>query len=613
MEFLNPWGLLSLLAVPALVALYILRQKHKEVKIPSLLLWKKTQTMMVASTPWQKLKKNLLFILQLLAVILVALAISRPALKSSRFADEIIVIIDSSASMRAEDTPGKTRFDIAVREASAIADGLRQDQRMTVIAAGSTVTPVISRSESRYDVRAALEGLKCGLSGADLENALVLARSMQNAGETVEIRLYTDSDLITGETDLVIVNTAKSRENAAIINLSCGKTESGAMALSVVENFGKDREITLEMLCDGVLTDAKNVECPEGTPVPVYWKNIPEGTKLVTVRTASSDILPDDDSLSAAIPDDSESKALVVSESGFFIQKAISAVSGLAVYMIDPENWTDSSADGYDLCVFDSFVPEKLPSGCPCWMINPTKETEGLVPVTTLKGSTLSAAPTELASELGEYMNLPSVILARFSEAVLDDSWETAFLCGEYPAAAAKKSDGRVLIALLFDLHDSNLPLLKEYPILIQNMLSYSLPVMTEGDGIYETGTTVDVNILAYSVKTYAKLPDGSEVTLAPPGRASITLSDPGVYILSQDIERRTGEETKKTTVTRYLIAKIPADESAMSPVGELSDEARADRRADGKGQLELWPYIAAAVLLLLCAEWWVYCRENKL
>ena len=210
-------------------------------------------------------------------------------------------------------------------------------------------------------------------------------------------------------------------------------------------------------------------------------------------------------------------------------------------------------------------------------------------------------------------MNLPSVILARFSEACLDDSWETAFLCGEYPAAAAKKSDGRVLIALLFDLHDSNLPLLKEYPILIQNMLSYSLPVMTEGDGVYETGTTVDVNILAYSVKTYAKLPDGSEVTLAPPGRASITLSDPGVYILSQDIERRTGEETKKTTVTRYLIAKIPADESAMSPVGELSDEARADRRADGKGQLELWPYIAAAVLLLLCAEWWVYCRENKL
>ena len=149
MEFLNPWGLLSLLAVPALIALYILRQKHKEVKIPSLLLWKKTQTMMEASTPWQKLKKNLLFILQLLAVILVALAISRPALKSSRFADEIIVIIDSSASMRAEDTPGKTRFDIAVKEASAIADGLRQDQRMTVIAAGSTVTPVISRSESR--------------------------------------------------------------------------------------------------------------------------------------------------------------------------------------------------------------------------------------------------------------------------------------------------------------------------------------------------------------------------------------------------------------------------------------------------------------------------------
>ena len=155
MELLNPWGLISLIAVPALIALYILKQKHKELRIPSVLLWQKTQSMTEASTPWQKLKKNLLFILQLIIVILICLAISRPAISTNNIYDEMIVIIDSSASMRAEED-GSTRFEKAVKEAVSAADTLRPGKKMSVIFAGDSVIPAITGSENRIDIKKAI-------------------------------------------------------------------------------------------------------------------------------------------------------------------------------------------------------------------------------------------------------------------------------------------------------------------------------------------------------------------------------------------------------------------------------------------------------------------------
>ena len=121
MEFTNPWGFISFAAVPALIALYILKQKHREMKIPSLFLWQKTASLMEASTPWQKLRRNLLFILQLAAVSLICFMICGPALTDGRAYGEITAVIDASASMRAVDSDpgsgGKTRFERALDDA----------------------------------------------------------------------------------------------------------------------------------------------------------------------------------------------------------------------------------------------------------------------------------------------------------------------------------------------------------------------------------------------------------------------------------------------------------------------------------------------------------------
>ena len=66
LPFLTPLAfLLGLLALPILV-LYMLKMRRRQVEVSSVLLWQRLLRDREANAPWQRLKRNLLLILQLL-------------------------------------------------------------------------------------------------------------------------------------------------------------------------------------------------------------------------------------------------------------------------------------------------------------------------------------------------------------------------------------------------------------------------------------------------------------------------------------------------------------------------------------------------------------------
>src|SRR6266550_4321559 len=78
MSFLAPIALtLGLLAVPIIV-LYMLKLRRREVEVSSTLLWQLLLRDREANAPWQRLRRNLLLILQLLLLIALVLALARP-------------------------------------------------------------------------------------------------------------------------------------------------------------------------------------------------------------------------------------------------------------------------------------------------------------------------------------------------------------------------------------------------------------------------------------------------------------------------------------------------------------------------------------------------------
>ncbi len=123
MSFLAPLALAGLLFLPVVVAMYLLKLRRDEAKVPSTLLWQKLVSDVEANAPWQRLRRSLLLLLQLLLVLILAFLAARPFIeRPAGLAGDVVLVIDTSASMQATDA-APTRLDAA--KAAAI-DALRE-------------------------------------------------------------------------------------------------------------------------------------------------------------------------------------------------------------------------------------------------------------------------------------------------------------------------------------------------------------------------------------------------------------------------------------------------------------------------------------------------------
>ncbi|HKF53943.1 MAG TPA: BatA domain-containing protein, partial [Blastocatellia bacterium] len=104
MRFISAGALWWLwLGVPIIV-LYLLKLKRSRHVVSSVLLWRRAIQEMEANVPFRKLRRNLLLILQLAALALIVLALSRPAVTSHALAQgSTVLVVDATASMGARD------------------------------------------------------------------------------------------------------------------------------------------------------------------------------------------------------------------------------------------------------------------------------------------------------------------------------------------------------------------------------------------------------------------------------------------------------------------------------------------------------------------------------
>ena len=137
-HFLSPWnGVIAAgITVPTLLLLYFLKLRRRTVSVSSTFLWKKAVQDLQVNSPFQKLRKNLLLLLQLLLLMALILAVSRPVANFTPGAGKLaVILIDRSASMNATDQPGGTsRLEEAKKEAKDLVAGMARDGRATVIA-----------------------------------------------------------------------------------------------------------------------------------------------------------------------------------------------------------------------------------------------------------------------------------------------------------------------------------------------------------------------------------------------------------------------------------------------------------------------------------------------
>jgi len=114
--FMRMMGAYAFLALVPFILLYLLRPKIVTQTIPSLMFLYKEHRKSKHFSFFQKLMANVVFFLQLLAILLIATALMDPVIRSkdTSTVHNTFVIVDSSASMQTKTDGGQTRYDKAI-------------------------------------------------------------------------------------------------------------------------------------------------------------------------------------------------------------------------------------------------------------------------------------------------------------------------------------------------------------------------------------------------------------------------------------------------------------------------------------------------------------------
>ena len=135
---ITPLALIGLIGLPIIVAFYMLRLRRRNVPVGSTFLWQQLVRDVEANAPWQRLRLSWLLLVQLLIAALVVAAAVRPfTATESDLAANVVLIVDTSASMGSA-TGDEDRMAEARRRAVDVVGRLPQGGRITVVAAADS-------------------------------------------------------------------------------------------------------------------------------------------------------------------------------------------------------------------------------------------------------------------------------------------------------------------------------------------------------------------------------------------------------------------------------------------------------------------------------------------
>ncbi len=625
MNFLAPLAFIaSLLAIP-IILMYMLRLRRREVMVSSNFLWQQVMQDKEANTPWQRLKRNLLLILQLIILALLIFMLARPFINVPAVSSgKTVVLLDASASMNATDIDGDTRFEEAQRQAIDVVDTLPSGNNMTVIRVSDVPEVLASDTGDRSQLRSAINGADPGIGQADWDAALNLAVAGRPAGEEFTIVIIGDGGLgetvglpgIEGELRYIPVGT--SDQNVAITALATRTLPGQAPQLfGQLTNYGDtDAEVVFSLRVDGELLISERYDVPANANLPIVstqalgsdFETIEAGL-TISVNSDAEDFLEADNIAYTVSTEVDERSVLLMTEGNLFIEQVLRSLPGIETVRGNTQIGLPSLA--YDLYIFDGYLPDTLPAG-DMLIINPPTSTD-IFTLGTFNQQTGNPV-VEQDDPRVAFIDFSPISLLRFRELIGVDWADDLIRVDGGTLLYAGEVNGQQVAILPFDVRESTLPLDIAFPVLITNLTEWFTPrdALTSTNSL-STGATIGIRPPFDADEVRVSLPDGEMRTL-PIERELVIFAETnqsGIY----QIEALNGGDTVQAQ--SFAVNLFSTLESDIAPVSEgalqVGDVTVVAIEEDAVGQREFWPLAALLALAVLMLEWYAYHRRLRI
>lgn len=627
MGFSSLWPLALLVLVPVIILLYILKQEAKQRKFSSTMLWQEVYRNIEATKPWEKLKKNLLMILQILTVLLFIIALMGPWLKSmGSEKSQVILVLDNSASMGTLYDEEQTRLEAAKEAACSYVDSLPVGVVMHVISGNQQAVLVLSNSTDKTEAKNRIRGIEQTCLAGDLSVSLGLVQSCANQSEDAQVVFFTDTAFDKGDMSASVESFYSDSTNLSVDSVSYARKEGQLLVLVSLTNHStqeQTREINLygeDAKGKETLLDIASVQIPAGENQPVYFELNPEGAaaniQVLRAELNEKDALEGDNSAWCVLDDVKESRVLLLTQSNLFVEKAFTNLSGIDLYRTsdkslveaagksgsdNTENITEAVSDeGYDLYIFDGIVPEVLPSSGSLLFINCEHE-DLFGNCGKVEGKVLTFVDSEVTSYISG-----STFGVNESDIYDVPGWGTSFLQSDNDSAGFYGIyDGRRVAVLGFDLHQTDLGLQAEFPVLMSGLADYLLDNGLTEQSSYVAGESVMLHGSTRGSELTVVKPDGKKqmVEASEASGSYLQVTETGVYRVSQEVE---GILKQQNFTVGFPSALESSVESAQSMSEDGENGSNIQMRA---GALEIRNYVLILLLLLLMGEWILYIR----
>ncbi len=618
MSFLAPLAMLFALSLPAILALYLLKMRRTRREVSSTLLWRKAAEDMQANAPFQKLRRNLLLLLQLLVAALLAFGLARPYLNlSSSGAKNLVLLIDQSASMSTADGPGgATRLEQSKARARELVQGLKPGGQAMVIGFASKAAVLAQFTPDKARIAAAVNAVQPTDLPTRPSDAFALAQSL---ARPLDAEIVVLSDGAFSSEGAVVASGAKFRfetagtgaNNAGIVALDLRRSPEKPLEFQIFANVRNYRdsalEAQLEIKNNGKLADLRAVKIAAGAQESYVFPSsrLAEGRVEVRLVNGPDDDFPGDDAAFAVIKPPSARRVLLVSAGNYFLERALRQIPGrsLELVKISAAQYTPDAVA--DVVIFDGVAPPAPLKPGSYLFIN------ALPPVAGFSEAGEEADPHIFdwspQHPIMRYAELGDVQIRRAKKFNLPQATQVLAESREAPLISVYSAGGAEVVLWAFDVYETNLPLRVAFPILVSNTLDWLLRNSPGAEtAVASTGQMLQVEAPVETRRATVVDPAGQAWALSPNAGGRMLFDRTGrAGFYRSELDGKPAEE--------FGVSLADEAESDIAPrrvLGTNGAAIRSDAPGSGRSNREIWSWLAAAALAFVVVEWIVYHRR---